>query len=189
MVGYDFDKTIFKGDSSTKFFFYMVFTRVYPLLFSPWFLICVLFYGLKILNKSQVKQCLFFFVRFHKNIDKISEKFWKKKIKGIEPFYLAQQKSDDVIVSASLDFVLEPAMKMLGVTNFICTKFDKKSGKIVGKNCYGEQKRILFEEKFGKTELDAFYSDSLSDLPMMKISKKAFLVKKGKVKEFDAKNF
>ena len=53
MVGYDFDKTIYKRDSSTDFFIYMIFSRPYLLLFLPWFLIVFALYGMKILSKKQ----------------------------------------------------------------------------------------------------------------------------------------
>ena len=38
MVGYDFDKTIYDGDSSTDFFIYMIIHRPYLLIFLPYFL-------------------------------------------------------------------------------------------------------------------------------------------------------
>ncbi len=185
MTGYDFDKTIYKLDSSTGFFFYMIFTRPYLLLFFPWYLIVLMLYGLRILSKKKVKECLFFFVPWHKNIDKLVDKFWSKNANKIFDWYSEQRKEDDVVISASLEFIIKPVMEMLRIKNYIATNFDTKTGKIVGNNCYGEEKKILFEEKFGKVKLEAFYSDSMSDIPMMQISDKAFLVKKGKPVEIE----
>lgn len=176
MTGYDFDKTIYKGDSSTDFFFYMIFTRPYLLLFMPWFLIVLALYGMKILSKKTTKECLFFFVPWYSDIEKIVDKFWQHNANKIKDWYCKQKKDDDVIISASLSFIVKPMMEVLNIKNWIATNYSIKTGKIYGKNCYGEAKVAEFNRLYKKQKLDAFYSDSLSDAPMMKISDKAFLV-------------
>lgn len=185
MVGYDFDKTIYKGDCSTNFFFYMIFTRFYLLIFSPYFLVVFLLYGLKILNKKHFKQCMYFFIPWYKNIDKIVKKFWDKQIKKIFPYYLENKKEDDVIISAGLEFIVKEAMVRLKIKNYMATNFDTKTGKIIGNNCYGTEKVNRFREVYKTEKLEAFYSDSMSDLPMMKISEKAFLVNNNTVKQIE----
>ena len=177
MNGYDFDKTIYDGDSSTDFFIYMVKTRPYLLLFSLWFLLVVSLYGLKILSKKRTKEFLFFFIPWHKNLGAIVERFWDKNIEKVFDWYKAQQKDDDIIISASLDFVLVPAMRRLGIKNYLCTLFDVKSGKVIGENCYGKQKFVRFQAKFNGAKLTSFYSDSMSDYPMMRVADEAYLVK------------
>ena len=178
MNGYDFDKTIYDGDSSTDFFLYMVTTRTYLLLFFPWFLIIVSLYGLKFLSKKRTKQCLFFFIPWYKkNINAIVEKFWDKKIGKVFDWYKKGQKEDDIIISASLDFVLMPAIKRLGIKNCLCTLYNTQTGKVIGENCYGKQKYVRFQAKFGGEKLKSFYSDSMSDFPMMRIAESAYLVK------------
>lgn len=178
MVGYDFDKTIYKRDCSVHFFFYMIFTRIYLLLFSPYFLIVFALYGLKWISKKRFKEFMFFFVPFYgKRIYKIVDKFWQKNANGIFDWYSKQKSDDDIIISAGLKFIVEPVAKMLNVKTLIATEFDVKKGKIVGENCYGEEKKIQFEKYFPNQKCTAFYSDSYSDLPMMKISDKAYLVK------------
>lgn len=189
MNAYDFDKTIYKRDSSTDFFVYMIFSRPYLLVFSLWFLIVFALYGCKILSKKKTKECLFFFVPLHKNIDKIVDKFWEKHANGIKKWYAEQRTDKDVIVSASLSFILKPIMETLNIKYWVATNYDTKSGKIVGENCYGEQKIIEFSKLFEVEKLDSFYSDSLSDLPIMKKAKKAYLVDGDIITEIDAKNY
>ena len=189
MNAYDFDKTIYKRDSSTDFFIYMIFTRPFLLLFLPWFLIVFALYGCKILSKKQTKECLFFFVPWFKNIDKIVNKFWQCHANGIKEWYAKQRTEDDVIVSASLSFILKPIMETLNIKYWAATNFDTKGGKIYGENCYGEEKVIEFSKMFEFDDLEAFYSDSLSDLPIMRKAKKAYLVDGDKITEFDAKNY
>lgn len=185
MVGYDFDKTIYRGDCTTNFFVYYNLHRPYLLLLTPYYLIILLLYGVKIIGKKKFKELMFFYLKSSSTVEKCAEKFWDKNIRKIEKWYLSQQKPDDVFVSAGLEFIVSIAMKRLGISNFMATKYDLKTGKIIGKNCYGEEKVNRFREVFGDTVLDAYYSDSLSDLPMMKISKKGFLVNKTKITEVD----
>ena len=190
MVGYDFDKTIYKGDSSTDFFFYMIFSRPYLLLFAPYFLIVFALYGMKIVKKKRFKECMFFFIPWYSNIEKIVDKFWEKNANKIMKWYPPQKKADeDVFVSASLLFIIKPVLQMLNIKNYIATNYNVKTGKIYGKNCYGEAKVEEFKRVYPKAKLEAFYSDSLSDLPMMRIADKAFLVKGEEVKEINVQDY
>ena len=100
MIGYDFDKTIYKGDCSTNFFFYIILHRPYLLLFVPYFLVVFLLYGIKILSKKKFKELMYFFIPWHKNVNKIVAKFWEKNKSKFMEYYLEQQKDDDVIISA-----------------------------------------------------------------------------------------
>ena len=126
---------------------------------------------------------------WYKNIDKIVDKFWQRHANGIKEWYAKARTEDDVIVSASLSFIIKPIMETLNIKYWVATNFDTKSGKIEGENCYGEQKVVEFSKLFELDKLDAFYSDSMSDLPLMKKEKKAFLVDGDKITEFDAKNY
>ena len=76
MTGYDFDKTIYTNDSSVDFFFYMLFSRPYLLIFTPWFLLIYAFYGLKIIKKKNFKEMMFFFVPWHKTIIHYKTSSW-----------------------------------------------------------------------------------------------------------------
>lgn len=189
MTAYDFDKTIYDGDSSTDFFVYMIFSRPYLLLFFPWFLLVFALYGMKILSKKKTKECLFFFVPWFSNIDKIVDKFWEKNANKIFNWYAEQKQDDDLIVSASLGFIIKPLLEMLNVTNFIATNYNVKTGKIIGENCYGKQKVIETERIYKGQKITAYYSDSLSDLPMMQYAKKGYLVQKEQVTELNLKDY
>ena len=187
MNAYDFDKTIYKGDSSTDFFLYMILSRPYLIIFLPWFLIVFILYGCKLLSKKSTKQCLFFFVPWYKNIEKIVDKFWARHANGIKEWYAKQRREDDVIVSASLGFIIKPMLEALNIKYWVATEFNTKTGKIEGENCYGEEKIIGFNKLFESKYLDSFYSDSLSDLPIMKKAKKAYMVKGDEITEIDVK--
>lgn len=187
MVGYDFDKTIYDGDSSTDFFIYMILTRPYLLIFALWFAVVFALYGMKILNKKRTKECLFFFIPWYSNIDKIVDKFWAKHANKIKDWYCVQKQADDVIISASLGFIIKPVMEMLDIKYWAATNFNVKTGKIFGKNCYGDAKVEEFKRLYRKEKLDAYYSDSYSDLPIMMFAKQAFYVEGNKITEINAK--
>ena len=51
------------------------------------------------------------------------------------------------------------------------------------------EKVVEFSKMFELNKMDSFYSDSLSDLPIMKKAKKAYLVDGDTITEIDAKNY
>lgn len=189
MNGYDFDKTIYKTDSSTDFFRYMILSRPYLWIFAPWFLLVLALYGLKFMGKKKVKECLFFFVPWYgMRIEKIVDRFWSRHANGIKDWYANQRCDDDVIVSASLGFIIKPMMDTLNIKKWVATNYNIRTGRIEGENCYGEEKVIALNKITESKNLDAFYSDSMSDLPLMKKAKKAYLVDGDNVKEIDVSN-
>ena len=121
------------------------------------------------------REKLFAFLQDLQDVDAVVESFWESHWDGIGSWYLAQKKDDDVIISASPEFLLMPAAKRLGV-RLIGTPMDKHSGKINGKNCHDSEKVRRFYEKYPGAHTENFYSDSLSDTPMALIADKAWLV-------------
>ena len=114
-------------------------------------------------------------------IEKDVNDFWKEYIGNIKPFYLKQKKDDDVIISASPEFLLKPVCKRLKIKNLMASKVDMHSGKYSGVNCHGKEKVKRFYKAFPDGKIDNFYSDSYSDSPLAEIAKKAFMVDGDKV--------
>ena len=114
------------------------------------------------------------------NIDEVVKAFWEENIGGIGNWYLNQKKDDDIIISASPYFLLEPVCKKLGIA-LIATPMDRKTGKILGNNCHDSEKVRRFYEEYPGAHTENFYSDSLSDSPMAEIADKAFMVTKHKL--------
>lgn len=181
MNGYDFDKTIYDGDSFTAFYFYTLVKRPFLFLIFPVQALLVFFHVLKLISKKKIKELLMFNLKFFKNKERLVEAFWNKNIINMKDWYLKQRKEDDIIISASPYFLVKCACKKLGIKNVIATDMDINTGKINGKNCWGEEKTVRFEEQFKNIELERFYSDSMSDMPMMKKSKKGFFVSGDKI--------
>lgn len=197
---YDFDGTVYNGDSSIDFFIFCV--KKNPLsaisALKTGFLIILEKSGK--ISKEELKSAFFSFVKYFDDIDSLAEKFWKKNSRKIFDFFIEQKKSDDFIISASPEFLLLPICKKLNI-NLIATKIDLKTGKILGKNCRGKEKVKRLCQEFSKKnvefsksdenfleenlpKIENFYSDSISDFPLAKISESAWLVKKGKIKKW-----
>ena len=179
MNTYDFDETIFNPDSSYAFIMYCV--KKHPRAFIdkfPRIAGAGIAYALKRINTKTLKENLFSFLQNIDDIDTVVANFWACHQDGIGSWYLAQKKSDDLIISASPEFLLRPVADMLGV-GLMGTPMDKKTGKIIGNNCHDKEKVRRFYERFPDGHTENFYSDSLSDTPMAEIADNAFLVKKG----------
>ena len=71
----------------------------------------------------------------------------------------------------------------------IASRVDKRTGWTLGENNQNEEKVLRFEREYPNTQVDEFYSDSLSDTPMAKLANRAFLVKGSELLPwpFDAK--
>ena len=115
------------------------------------------------------------------DIDAELREFWEFNAERIKPFYLRQQRLDDVIISASPFFLLFPICKKLGIKHLIASEVDPHTGVYTGENCHDEEKVRRFRERFKTAEIESFYSDSYSDSPMAEIADKAFMVKKDRV--------
>lgn len=175
---YDFDRTILDGDTEEYFFAYINKYKLMPVL------------KIKrmnhIIKKVVVHKAPFdpnmtkvytIIAKNIQNIPEIVEKFWNEHEQFIKPFYDKIRKEDDVISSATPDFLLVPIFARLNLKNTIASVFNFEKCTFDNGFNYGENKVKNFIKKYGKTEIiDEFYSDSDSDLPMARCAKKAYKV-------------
>lgn len=182
---YDFDDTIFNGDSSVKFIKFSFVHHPFLVLWSIFKSIKeVIKYWFKKSNIGNIKSILFSFVKDIKDLDNYMNDYVIKNMKNIKNFYIEQKQDDDVVISASFDFIVRPFCEKLGIKYIIATKYDTKKGCIIGNNCKGKEKIRRFNEIFKNKEVSCAYSDSLSDIPMFEIAKKAYLVKENELIEY-----
>ena len=182
---YDFDGTIYNGDSSIDFYFYTFFRRPYIIILWPIQLLYVFLYFIGFISKTRMKEIIFSFLRLSTNKEKLIENFWNKNYKKIKPWYLEKKHSDDIIISASPEFLLEIPCKKLKVKDLIASEVDIKNGKFLSNNCYGPEKVRRYKKKYLKYNLLEMYTDSRSDKPMIDLAKKGYMVKKDKIYDFN----
>lgn len=173
---YDFDKTILPYDSTEHFFAYCV--RRWPRVVGPALRAVPMVPGMKLrwTTKTRVKEVFYRFLTQVPDIDAAVEDFWRTRFSDLNDWYLAQMRPDDIISSASPDFLLRPVTTRLGV-RLIASRVDKYSGWTLGENNHGEEKVRRLEKEYPGLGIAEFYSDSLSDAPLARLAERAFLVK------------
>jgi HAD superfamily phosphoserine phosphatase-like hydrolase len=185
---YDFDGTIYDGDSTSDFFLYCL--RIYPICVCrvPRILWEFIKYKLRFIDKKKLKESFFSFLNLVPDIDNAVLNFWKKNNKKIKDFYWNGIHEKDVIISASPEFLLYPICRNLGVGHLIASQVNKETGSFEGENCYGEEKVKRLRNELGECIIETFYTDSKSDFPLASTARKAYLVNKNKIQEWDVRS-
>ena len=182
---YDFDKTIYDGDSTRDFFFYEL--KKHPLIFFTLFETGLfgLLYILHIVSKTTMKEHFYKFLRLIKNVDAEVLDFWRTHDNKIKKFYLEKDHSHDIIISASPEFLLLPISNKLKVLDMMASRVDKHTGKTTGLNCHDVEKVRRLNEKYTDYKVMEAYSDSVkSDRPILELAKKAYVVKGENITDF-----
>lgn len=186
MNAYDFDGTIYNGDSGAEFVKFMFFKK--PIFMTGHLLkssIVFAKYKMKKIKFKEMKENLFSFVSKVDGLEKYTKEFAEKNKHKIKKYYHTNRKDDDVIISASLDFYLLPLCKEIGINTVICTEYDIKNGKIINENCKNEEKVKRFEAKYGKDAvIENAYGDSKGDYELLNRAEKGFMIKGEEVTVF-----
>lgn len=201
LIVYDFDKTIYNGETGTDFFKYYFFK--YPIksiFFLIFYLKDLLLYMFGKISLKILKERFFKFLEGHRNdeIEKIVEKFWLKNSKKIYEWSKIEleinQKEGDLLVvtSASPRFLIEKLLKDLGYDVVFATDFlflegsNKFISKIEGENNKGFEKVNKLNKWARLNKIDyeiiKFYSDSLTDKPLYELANEKFWIKNGEKK-------
>lgn len=184
---YDFDGTIYQGDSSVDFYVYCLKRRPRLFLELPrFFRYCVL-YKLGKVSKRELKEVYFHFLTKLDDAEDFVRQFWNRHECRIKSWYLQQKSEEDVVITASPEFLILEICKRLGIRRLIATKVDIHSGNFLSENCYGNEKVKRFRQVFSEKKIGEFYSDSESDLPMARIAEHAYLVVNNRLIEWNVK--
>lgn len=180
---YDFDGTIYSGDSTIDFYLYCLKHNIFLIRFLPLQTLYFIKYKFKLVKKVKFKEKFFSFLKGINDVDKKVELFWNKNQNKIRYDLIKKTSNKKYIISASPEFLLKDISKQIGDFKLIASKVDKKTGKFSGENCYGEEKvRRLQKEINGDFEIENFYSDSKSDEYLANLSKNSYFInKKGKI--------
>lgn len=180
---YDFDGTIYRGDSSADFCM-RCFLR-YPraalsiLASLPWFLGVML----RLVAITRAKERLYRFLRFVPDVDVEVAAFWRGHTSKLKAWYLAQKQPSDIIVSASPEFLLDPVAQTLGV-RLIGSRVASDTGRYTGRNCSGAEKVERFGEAYPDLSIASFYSDRRIDAPLARLAEKSYLVRGERLEPF-----
>lgn len=174
---YDFDNTILKGDSTVLFYGYCLVHHPKVWLDAPGQIMNAALFLLKRREKLAFKERMFRFLQYVDDVDAALEKFWAKNFRRVKKWYREMHRPDDVVISASPEFLVRPACEKLGIIYIMGSPVDKKTGKYSGLNCHGEEKVVRFRAVFPEGHINDFFSDSYSDTPLAKLAERAWMVK------------
>lgn len=185
---YDFDNTVYDGESFIQFFLYFLKLDKSLLKYAPEILVAVIKYKRGALSIEQALsqyggQFTEYFAKTISgglDLEWHLEHFWDMYANRIKPFYAEVQRDDDLIISCSPEFSLKVICRRLGIKHYIGTVVDEKTG-VIERMCFRENKVKAFKELYPGCEIDALYTDSVNDSPLMEISKEVYLVKGDKI--------
>ena len=172
---YDFDGTIFSSDCAKGFCIWCM--NRHPKLwitFFPKAIIYLLRSKMGSMPEYLMQRKFFGYLTLIDDFDEQIERYWDKNEKKIAPWYLAQKRDDDLIISASPTCLIEPIAKRLGV-NYIGTEFDREFGVLLNNLMYAQEKAQYIIDH-GFPMIENFYSDSLADTPLALCAEKAHFV-------------
>ena len=176
MIVYDFDKTVFRRESSFLFFRYCA--RKHPRLLGHlprigWF---ALMAKLKRCNLTRFKEEFHRYLASLTDTEELLKGFWDRYERCIPAWLPPLLPQGGLVISASPEFLVEGLCRRLGL-QVMGTRMDIRTGAITGLNCRGEEKPQRFRKEYPDAKVEAFYSDSLADSPMAALAEKAWLVK------------
>lgn len=182
---YDFDNTIYNGESVLHFFFFYIKKTPYLIKYIPKVFFALFKYKAgKITVEQALEKYAPFVEEYFKKIPDIeadSVDFWNSHMKNIKPFYKELQKEDDVIVTASPEITMKEICRRLGIKHCVGSIIDEKSGRIT-RLCLRSRKIPAFLSAFPAAHIDNFYTDSpKNDAKLIELADNAYKVSGNKI--------
>lgn len=182
---YDFDNTIYDGESAVDFFMFCLGKDIKLIKLLPLLVVKMVKYKLCLISVEELER---YVLRYAKKLiedfddmDLILDQFWQKHFHKIKPFYLKQKKEDDIILTATFEFLIKIPVEKLGIKNVIASQIDMQTGEFK-RICFRQNKVSLLKEHIDNTDNICFYTDSMNDKPVIDLAKEAYLVKGNKIK-------
>lgn len=178
---YDFDGTIYGGDSTIDFYLYCL--RKHPRIFVYvfWQAFGIFLGAVGRMDSTAKKERFFSFLNGLQDVEELVESFWNVRQSKIGNWYWDRKQKTDLIISASPEFLLAPICSRLDIQPPIATRINPQNGKIDGRNCKGKEKVQRFLEQFPEGTIRQFYSDSMTDAPLAEMAETAFFVSKNRI--------
>lgn len=184
---YDFDDTIYNGESALDFFFFYL--KKTPSLIKqlPRVLYVMLQYKRgKITVDDALRKYAPMVEDYMRSIPDFNadvKEFWDKHMKKIRPFYASLQQPDDIVVTASLESSMAEICRRLGISHCVGSRIDPETGR-VERLCMRSHKVPAFQAAFPDAHIDNFYTDSLkNDAPLAALADHVFEVKGNKIRQ------
>ena len=184
---YDFDNTIYNGESCFDLFLFYIRKDPGLLRLLPKVLIAFAKYKRgKVTadaflreNAALVEQEL----RKIPHIEDDMRVFWDRHMRKIKPAFAEMLHADDWIVTAAPDFSMREVCRRLGVRNCVSSRVDLETCRILHFNLR-ERKIDAFRAACPDAQIDAFYTDSpANDAPLIEMAEHAYVVRGNRIKQ------
>ncbi len=179
---FDFDNTIYKGESVFHFYLFSIKYKPWDIKYIP-----VVGYNrvkyklgkttMQDLENAVIKYADEYLNAFD-NKEQLAKEFWDKHLKNIKPWYIPQP--DDVIITASFNLIMDEFCNRFGISDCICSVVNRDTMKVEYLN-FRDNKRKTFIKQYENKVIDEFYTDNMVDKPMINIAKSAYFVKGNKI--------
>ena len=180
---YDFDNTIYDGESVFDFFLFCVKKQKRLILYFPMLLKNLFKYKAGKLTidglYEEASKLTKEIIRNRENADAYINEFWSINAHKLKKEFLDKLKSDDVIITASPVILISAISDKLKTENIIGSRIDMDTGRMEFA-CFRQNKITAFKESYPDAVIDEFYTDSLNDMPLAELANKAYLIQKGK---------
>ena len=186
---YDFDGTIYDGDSTVDFTLFCLRRHPALLLALPRFLLACARLAAGRIGLRELKSTLFGAMAGCFSIEEEARAFWASPAARARLgawFEATPRDIPIVIASASPEFELCHAARLLGVGTLIGTRCDAATGMLTGPNCKGEEKLRRIEEAVGPFTIRAMYTDSVkADGPLLRAAQEGYILRHGVISKYE----
>ena len=171
---YDFDGTLYKGDSTRDFLLWCARRHPRVLATLPRTGVAAMrCFKMHAIEKTAFKRVLYRFLMRLPDTEAEVARFWQANAGRIGG--PCNPKPGDLVVSAGPEFLLRGVCEERGLA-LIASQVDPHTGCVLGPNCSNDEKPRRFRKAYPTAEIDDFYSDSRNDDPLARMAKRAFLV-------------
>ena len=179
---YDFDGTLYRGDSTRDFLLWCVqrHPRVMRALPRAGIAATACF-GMHVIEKTRFKQALYRFLPLVPDIEREVERFWESRAHLIGG--PCKPAPGDLVISAGPEFLLGGVCAGWGLA-LIASQVDPHTGRVLGPNCSGAEKVKRLRALYPTAAIERFYSDSHNDDPLAAIAREAWFVRDGALTEW-----
>ena len=178
---YDFDNTIYDGESIVDFFAFCIQKKKSLCKYIPLAIYTVALYKTNSLSREKLyelsSKISSLIIENKEFADELIKEFWTLNKHKLKKYFLDKITSSDVILTAAPRMLIEGILEELNTKNIICSEFNLETGKFEFL-CYRENKVVAFKNRYPNAIIEEFYTDSMNDLPIIKLANNSFLVKK-----------
>lgn len=182
---FDFDNTVYRGESPLDFALFMIRCRKKIILFLPKILHFSVRYKLCLASRKQLEAFLHDFLSHfsitEQELHRLVRAFWQKNLRKLDSRMLRRIRQDDVIITAGPDFLIGGIAGLLNTTQILASETDIPNSRVIYFN-FGENKARRYRALFGDRRIRAFYTDSYNDKALMEYAERVYLVRRGKIR-------